>query len=94
MDKARIDQGLADAGWEADGTLSEHLAIGNEGDLCVIVPSWAWGSDDAVYELHDVQKNVSYWVREIPTPQKAAQILQEHGGPPEEERGNHHKSTW
>lgn len=94
MAKERIDRGLADAGWEADDAFSEQLAIGNHGDLCVIVPSRAWGSDDAAYELYDVRKNVSYWVREIPTPRKAAQMLQEHGGPPEEERGNPHKPTW
>lgn len=31
----KIYRELADAGWETDGSFSEHLAIGNSGDLCV-----------------------------------------------------------
>lgn len=93
VDKGRIDRGLTDAGWEAEGTFSEHLAIGLAGDLCVIVPAWVEGSGGPVFELHDVEKNVSYWVREIPTPQKAAELLGEYGGPSEEERGNPYRTT-
>lgn len=84
---------LANAGWELDGTFSEHLVIGNAGDLCVIVPAWVWGSCGPVFELHDVEKNLSYWVMEIPTPQKAAELLREHGGPPEEKRGIPYRPT-
>jgi hypothetical protein len=29
-------------------------------------------------------RNVTFWVREIPTPQQASQLLREHGKPPEE----------
>jgi len=93
VDKGRIDRGLTDAGWEAEGTFSEHLAIGLAGDLCVIVPAWVEGSGGPVFELHDVEKNLSYWVREIPTPQKAAELLGEYGGPSEEERGNPYRTT-
>jgi hypothetical protein len=28
-----------------------------------------------VFELHDVEKNLSYRVQQIPTPQKAAELL-------------------
>ena len=91
MGSERLYQEVDSAGWEPNGTFSEHLVIGNKGDLCVIVPSWVEGSNDLVYELHDVERNVSYWVREIPPPKKAAELLQQHGGPPEEERGNPHK---
>ena len=88
-DKESHDEELANAGWEPDGTFSEHLAIGHAGDLYVIVPAWVWGViGSRVFELYDVQKNLSYWVREIPTPQEAAELLRKHGGPPEEERGN------
>jgi len=41
-DKDRIDQELADAGWLPDGTFSEHLAIGESGDLCVLVHRSTW----------------------------------------------------
>jgi hypothetical protein len=33
----KIDRELAEAGWEPDGTFSEHLAIGESGDLCILV---------------------------------------------------------
>lgn len=92
MEREKLHKEVASAGWEPNGTFSEHLVIGNRGDLCLIIPSWVEVSNDPVYELHDVARNVSYWVREIPSPAKAAEILQEHGGPPEEEWGNPHKA--
>jgi hypothetical protein len=93
MDRERLYQEVDSAGWEPDGTFSDHLVIGNKGDLCLIVPSWVEGGNDPVYELHDVETNLSYWVQQIPTPQKAAELLREHGAPPEEERGNPYRTT-
>ena len=84
VDKETVDQKLASAGWKVDGSFSEHLAIGHAGDLCILVPQWAWRSDDPVYELYDVERNVSYWVAEVPTPRQAVQLLQEYGEEPEE----------
>jgi hypothetical protein len=93
MDRERLYQQVDSAGWEPDGSFSEHLVIGNKGDLCLIIPSWVEGTNDPVYELHDVEKNLSYWVQQVPTPQKAAELLREHGGPPEEERGKPYRTT-
>ena len=93
MDKERLFQEVDSAGWEPHGTFSDHLVIGNKGDVCLIIPSWVEGSNDPVYELHDVEKNLSYWVQQIPIPQKAAEVLREHGGPPEEEQGNPYGTT-
>jgi hypothetical protein len=84
-DKDKIDRELADAGWSPDGTFSEHLAIGSSGDLCVLVHRSTWETDEPAYELYDVDKHVYYWVHEIPTPERAAMLLEEHGEPPEEE---------
>ena len=44
-----------------------------------------WETDGSVFELVDHQRNVTYWVQVLPTPQQADQLLQEHGEPPEEE---------
>ena len=44
-----------------------------------------------MFELSDGERELTYWVREIPTPQQAAELLEEHGGPPEEEWGNPYK---
>ncbi len=84
-DKDRIDRELADAGWEPDGTFSDYLAIGESGDLCVLVHRSTWESNVPTYELYDVDKHVSYWVHEIPTPERAAALLEEHGESSEEE---------
>ena len=88
MTRGEIEQDFVEAGWEIDGGFSDHLLIGEDGDLSILAPRWVWGTDDPVFELCDRERNVSYWVREIPTPRQAALLLDEHGGPPEEERGN------
>jgi hypothetical protein len=47
------------------------------------------GMHDPVHELCDGEREtISYWVGEITTPQHAAMLLEEHGGPPEEEWSN------
>jgi hypothetical protein len=84
VDKDKIDQQLTDAGWEPDGTFSEHLAIGESGDLCVLVHRSTWETDEPAYELYDAGRQVSYWVHEVPTPEQADKLLEEHGGPPDE----------
>jgi hypothetical protein len=84
-DKGKIDRKLKEAGWEADGTLSEHLAIGEWGDLCVLVHRSTWEADEPAYELYDVGRDVSYWVHEVPTPERATAMLEEHGEPSGEE---------
>jgi hypothetical protein len=57
-----------------------------------IGPQWAWGSADPAFELCDGERGLTYWVREIPTPRQATELLEEHGGLPEEERGNPRKN--
>ncbi len=84
-DKTKIDRELAEAGWETDGSFSEHLAIGESDGLCVLVHRSTWENDQPAYELYDVDKHVSYWVHEIPTPERATKLLEEHGETPEEE---------
>ena len=85
LGQEKIDRELAQAGWETDGSFSEHLSIGNSGDLCVLVHRSTWKTDEPAFELYDVGRHVSYWVHEVPTPERAAVLLEEHGEPPEEE---------
>lgn len=80
-DKDKIDRELADAGWLTDGTFAEHLTIGESGDLCVLVHRSTWETDEPAYELYDAVQHVSYWVHEIPTPERAVVLLEEHGEP-------------
>ena len=85
VDKDKIDRELAEAGWEPDGTFSDHLAIGESGYLCILVHRSTWETDEPTYELYDAGRHVSYWVHQVPTPERAAVLLEEHGEPSEEE---------
>jgi hypothetical protein len=40
--------------------------------------------DHPIFEILDHEEMSTYWVEEVPTPQQALQLLQEHGRPPEE----------
>jgi hypothetical protein len=91
VSREEIEQALVDAGWELDGSFSDYLLVGEDGDLSILVPRWVWEIDDPVYELCDGEREITYWVREVPTPQQAAMLLEEHGGAAEEERGNPYK---
>jgi hypothetical protein len=84
-DKDRIDRELAEAGWVPDGTFSEHLAIGESDDFCVLVHRSTWDTGDPTYELYDAGRHVSYWVHEIPRPEQAAKLLEKYGEPSEAE---------
>ena len=87
MNREILEQELSRAGWEVDNSFSEHLAIGNAGNLCILAPEQSWQGADPVYELFDVDKNTACWVRRIPTPLRAAMLLEHHGETPEN-RGN------
>jgi hypothetical protein len=60
-----IEQAFVDAGWELDGSFSDYLLVGEDGDLSILVPQWAWEIDDPLYELCDGEREITYWVREI-----------------------------
>ena len=90
MKKAEIEQAVKDAGWELDGGFEGHLVVGEDRHLSILVPRWAWETDEPAFELCDGEgeEDVTYWVREVPTPERAVELLEKHGGSPEEERGN------
>jgi hypothetical protein len=83
-----IEQHFTSAGWEIDGGFSGYLVIGYSGDtLSILAHSEALESadeEDFLFEVLDHRRDVAYWIREVPTPAQAAQLLREHGTPPEE----------
>ena len=84
-----IEQGFAEVGWEIDNGFSGHLVIGYSGDnLSILFYPEMRRAEDPVFEVLDHVRNLTYWVREIPAPRQAKALLEEHGGPPEEERDN------
>jgi hypothetical protein len=81
VERETIEQELVDAGWEVDCSFAEHLAIGNADELSILVPQWTWQNEVPLYELYDIEKNVACWVWAIPTPLRAAMLLEEYGEP-------------
>jgi len=69
---------------------SEHLLVGNCGKLSILAYGSCMGTDDPAFELLDRRHLLTCWVKVIPTPRQAAVVLKEHGGLPEEERGDPH----
>ena len=84
-----IENRLASAGWHLDGGFQDYLVIGYSDDiLSILARKEAWETDDdPVFELIDHERDVTYGVWEIPTPEQAREVLQEHGQPPEEGDG-------
>ena len=87
-----IERGFIDAGWEVPGP-SRYPLVGNSDYSSIVAHEQYAETDDPVFELVDRRRGLSYWVRVIPTPRQAAVLLEEHGGLPEEERGNPYKGS-
>ena len=84
MNREELEQSLARAGWKLDGSFSGYLVIGYTDDLSVLVPEEAYETNDPIFEIIEHERNTTYWVSgEIPTPQQAQQLLEEHGELPE-----------
>ena len=86
MAREEIENSFASAGWHLDGGFADNLAIGYTDDgLSILARKEAWETDDdSVFELIDHERDVTYGVWEIPTPEEAREMLQEHGQPPED----------
>jgi hypothetical protein len=85
-----IERSFVEAGWEVPGH-TRYPVVGNAGDLSIVAhEQYAQRSDDPVFEIVDGRRMLSYWVRVIITPRQANVLLDERGGPPEQERGNPH----
>ena len=86
MTQEEIKQGFAEAGWELDGSFYEHLTIGYTEELSILAYPQAWEeSGNLEFHLCHHENNLSCWVREIVTPERAAQLLLEYGQPVPEE---------
>jgi hypothetical protein len=82
-----IEQRLASAGWEIDGGFSGHLVIGcSDDNLSILAHREAFEApgEDPLFEILDHKRDVAYWIRDVPTPAQAAQLISKHGTHPEE----------
>jgi hypothetical protein len=76
VDKQAIERSFTRAGWELDGSFSEYLVIGSKSDiLSILAYEQAGEPEDPVFELIDHERNLTYRVQQIPSPQQAAQLL-------------------
>jgi hypothetical protein len=83
--REEIEQKVLDAGWDLDGSFEDYLLIGhNDERISLVAHREHWGSDDPLFELLDHEEMTTYWAFEVPTPQQATRLLQEHGRLPEE----------
>ena len=83
--REEIEQRFSWAGWELDGAFSGYLVIGYSDDnLSILAHKAAWQTENPVFVLLDHERNLTYEVQEIPTPQQAAELLHEHGNLAEE----------
>ena len=88
MTNEEIERSFVEAGWELDGGFSGHLVVGETSDLYLLAHKRIWGTNEPVFELSDTERNLTYWVDEIPTPTEAKKLLEGHGRPIEEEWNN------
>jgi len=85
VERGEIEQRFVEAGWDLDSSFEDHLLIGHDGyRLSLLAHREFWGTDHPIFEILDHEEMSTYWVQEVPTPQQALQLLQEHGRPPEE----------
>src|SRR3954451_3374462 len=91
MNQEEITRKFSNAGWELDSGFYKHLIIGYTDCLSILAYPSAWESqdeeeeEDPKFQLCDHENDLSYWVREIPTPHQAAQLLSQYGEPLNEE---------
>ncbi len=77
MKREELKQGFASAGWDLDGSFEDHLIIGFSADgLSLLAHKEWWGVDHPLLEILDHEEMTNYWVREVPTPEQAQQLLQ------------------
>ncbi len=88
MSRERIERAMEQAGWKLDAGFDDKLVVGHDSVVSILAYPWAWEAEDPVFEISHETKNTTYWVREIPVPRRAVELVEENGGPPEEERGN------
>ena len=78
MGQKELEQSFTSAGWELDGSFADDLIIGHDGDyLSILAHREVWESEDRAFEIIDHERNITYWVQEILTPQQATELLQE-----------------
>ena len=88
MNREEIEQIIRKAGWKLDAGFLDQLVVGYDSVVSILAYPWAWEGKDPAFEISHEEKETTYWVREVPTPRRAIELVEAHGGPPEEECGS------
>jgi hypothetical protein len=77
-------QSFEAAGWMIRGNHSrgEEGAVGEAGRYVIHTTEKLVGSE-TVYELHDEELNMKVYARKVPSPERAAELIEEYGAPAE-----------
>ena len=96
MAREEIELAFVAAGWEVAGRSSPHLVAANAGGAPLsirVYGPFAGVSDGQAFEIIDRLLELTYWVREVPSPRVAWVLIREYGGAPGMERGKPNKRT-
>ena len=96
MAREDIELAFVAAGWEVAGRSSPHLVAANAGGAPLSIRAYGpfvGVSDGQAFELIDRLLELTYWVREVPTPRVGWFLIREYGGAPGMERGKPNKRT-
>ena len=96
MAREEIELAFVAAGWEVAGRSSPHLVAANAGGAPLSIRAYGpfvGVSDGQAFEIIDRLLELTYWVREVPTPRVAWALIREYGGAPGMERGKPNKRT-
>jgi hypothetical protein len=88
MTREEVREAFEKAGWRISERTDYHLLVGEaEGypSLSLLAREEVIGADDPAFEIVDRERNLTRRIRSIPAPEQAAALMEEHGGPPEQE---------
>jgi hypothetical protein len=76
LTQEKIVRWLEDAGWWVANWADEDALVGySDDDLLILAHKSEVEAADPTFELYDRKRGLSDWVRVIPTPRVAAQLL-------------------
>ena len=96
MAREEIEIAFVAAGWEVAGRSSPHLVAANAGGAPLSIQAYGpfvGVSDEQAFEIINRLLELTYWVREVPTPRVAWALVHEFGGAPGMEWGKPSKRT-
>ncbi len=81
MSREEMERSFVAASWEIT-TVRQEAIVGEAGGISIIAyEGSAISAENPAFELLDRERNIAHWVRVVPTPRIAAELLEAHGGP-------------